>query len=107
MKDVLHLLESEREAERRFVAETPGERDFPKGWSAGLLMAHIAAWRERLRGSLIEASRGEPASATAMAPMAVVPHQPGLLATALPEEARSGAAAQIRRGVRNLAAPQR
>jgi len=62
MKDVLHLLESQREAERRFVAEAAGERDYPRGWSAGLLMAHIAYWRERLRGSLIEASRGEPAS---------------------------------------------
>jgi hypothetical protein len=62
MKDVRHLLESEGEAERRFVAEATSERDFPHGWSSGLLMAHIAAWRERLRGSLIEASRGEPAS---------------------------------------------
>jgi hypothetical protein len=62
MKDVLHLLELEREAERRFVAEAADERPFPRGWSAGLLMAHIASWRERLRGSLIEASRGQPAS---------------------------------------------
>src|SRR5438309_8233916 len=62
MKDVRHLLESQREAERRFVAEAAGERDFPHGWSAGLLMAHIAAWRERLRGSLIEAIRREPVS---------------------------------------------
>ena len=62
MKDVLHLLESQREVERRFVAEAPGERDFPKGWPAALLMAHIASWREKLRGSFIEASRGEPAS---------------------------------------------
>jgi hypothetical protein len=63
MKDVLHLLESERELERRFVAEAAGERDFPRGWPAGLLMAHIASWREKLRGGLIEASRGEPVSA--------------------------------------------
>lgn len=62
MKDVLHLLESEREAERRFVAEAAAERDFPRGWPAGLLMAHIASWREKLRGSLIEASRREPVS---------------------------------------------
>jgi hypothetical protein len=62
MKDVRHLLESQREAERRFVADAASERDFPRGWPAGLVMAHIAAWRERLRGSLIEASRGEPAS---------------------------------------------
>src|ERR1700704_1419768 len=62
MKDVLHLLESQRESERRFVAEAADERPYPRGWSAGLLMAHIASWRERLRASLIEASRGEPVS---------------------------------------------
>jgi tetratricopeptide (TPR) repeat protein len=62
MKDVLHLLESQREAERRFVAEAADESDFPHGWPAGLLMAHIASWRQNLRGSLIEASRGEPVS---------------------------------------------
>ena len=62
MKDVLHLLESERELERRFVAEAAGERDFPRGWSAGLLMAHLAGWRGRLRDCLIEASRGLPVS---------------------------------------------
>jgi tetratricopeptide (TPR) repeat protein len=62
MKDVLHLLESQREVERQFVAEAADERPYPRGWSAGLLMAHIASWRERLRASLIEASRGEPVS---------------------------------------------
>jgi hypothetical protein len=62
MKDVLHLLEFQRETERRFVAEAAGEPPYPRGWSAGLLMAHIASWREKLRASLIEASRGEPAS---------------------------------------------
>ena len=62
MKDVLHLLESEREFERRFVAEAAGERDFPRGWSPGLLMAHLAGWRGRLRDCLIEASRGLPVS---------------------------------------------
>jgi tetratricopeptide (TPR) repeat protein len=63
MKDVLHLLESQREAERRFVADAAAEKDFPRGWTAGLLMAHIASWREKLRGSLIEASRRQPVSA--------------------------------------------
>lgn len=62
MKDVLYLLESQRETERRFVAEAAGERDYPRGWPAGLLMAHIAGWRENLRRALIEASRGEPVS---------------------------------------------
>jgi len=48
--------------ERRFVAEAVTEPDFPRGWSAGLLMAHIASWRNRLRDSLIEVSRGLPVS---------------------------------------------
>ena len=62
MKGVRGLLELEREAERRFVAEAATEPDFPRGWSAGLLMAHIAGWRGRLRDSFIEASRGLPVS---------------------------------------------
>ncbi len=59
MKDVLHLLESERETERQFVAAAADEPDYPRGWPAGLLMAHIASWREQLRAALIEASRGQ------------------------------------------------
>jgi hypothetical protein len=62
MKDVLHLLESQRDFERRFVAEAADEPDYPRGWTAALLMAHIAGWRNRLRDSLIQASRGEPVS---------------------------------------------
>ncbi len=56
--EITSLLESERETERRFVAEAGTEPDFPGGWPAGLLMAHIASWRNRLRDSLIEVSRG-------------------------------------------------
>ena len=63
MKDVLHLLEAERETERQFAVEAADESVYPAGWPAALLMAHIASWREQLRGSLIEASRGEPVSA--------------------------------------------
>ena len=62
MKEVLGLLEAQREAERRFVAEAGTETDFPRGWPAALLMAHIASWRNRLRDSLIQASRGQPVS---------------------------------------------
>jgi len=62
MKEVLRLLEAERETERRFVAEAATEPDFPGGWSSGLLMAHIAGWRMRLRDCFIQASRGEPVS---------------------------------------------
>ncbi len=62
MKDVLHLLELQRETERQFVREAATETDFPRGWPAGLLMAHIATWRSRLRDSMIQASRGEAVS---------------------------------------------
>ena len=56
--EITSLLEDQRETERRFVAEAATEPDFPGGWSAALLMAHIGSWRTRLRDSLIEASRG-------------------------------------------------
>ena len=60
--EITSLLQSQRETERRFVAEAATEPDFPGGWPAGLLMAHIASWRNRLRDSLIELSRGLPVS---------------------------------------------
>jgi hypothetical protein len=60
--EITRLLEEQRETERRFVAEAHTESDFPGGWPAGLLMAHIASWRNRLRDSLIEVSRGLPVS---------------------------------------------
>src|ERR1700730_14163632 len=60
--EITSLLESQRDTERRFVAEVAMEPDFPGGWPAGLLMAHIASWRTRLRDSLIQASRGGPIS---------------------------------------------
>jgi hypothetical protein len=60
--EITSLLESQRETERRFVAEAATEPEFPGGWPAGLLMAHVAAWRTRLRDSLIEVSRGLPVS---------------------------------------------
>jgi hypothetical protein len=59
---VLRLLAAQRETERQFVAAAATEPDFPRGWPAALLMAHIASWRHRLRSSLIEASRGQPVS---------------------------------------------
>src|ERR1700674_4538868 len=60
--EITSLLETERETERRFVAEAATEPDFPGERPAGLLMAHIASWRNRLRDSLIEVSRGLPVS---------------------------------------------
>jgi hypothetical protein len=60
--EITSLLADQRELERQFVAQAGTRPDFPRGWSAGLLMAHIASWRTRLRDSLIEASRGLPVS---------------------------------------------
>jgi hypothetical protein len=59
MHDVRDLLESEREAERRFVSEAAAEAPHPTGWPAALLMFHVASWRQQLRDALIQASRGE------------------------------------------------
>jgi hypothetical protein len=63
MKEVLRLLEAERETEHQFVVEAASETDYPAGWPAALLMTHIASWREVLRSGLIEVSRGEMVSA--------------------------------------------
>src|SRR6195256_2080703 len=60
--EITSLLVSERDTERRFVAEAATEPDYPGGGSAGLVMAHIASWRHRLRDSFIEVSRGLPVS---------------------------------------------
>jgi hypothetical protein len=60
--EVARLLDEERETERRFVAEAADESAYPVGWPPALLMAHIASWRERLRDSFIQASRGQPVS---------------------------------------------
>lgn len=60
--EITGLLEAQRETERQFVAEARSEPEFPSGWSAALLLAHIASWRTRLRDSMIEASRGLPVS---------------------------------------------
>jgi hypothetical protein len=60
MKDVLRLLESERETERRFVKQALSEPDHPTGWPAHLLMSHIASWREQLRDRLVQLRDGHP-----------------------------------------------
>src|SRR5207237_10238635 len=60
--EITSLLEDEREAERRFVDEAASEPDFPRGWSAALLMADVASWRTWLGDSLLEASRRLPVS---------------------------------------------
>src|SRR5205814_7212279 len=60
MKDVLRLLESERETERRFIGQAESEPDHPTGWPASLLMSHIASWREQLRERFVQVRDGGP-----------------------------------------------
>ena len=59
MKSVRELLEAEREIERGFVAGARTEAPHPTGWSAALLMFHLAVWRERLGDALRQVDRGE------------------------------------------------
>ena len=60
MKDVLRLLESERETERRFIGQAESEPDHPTGWPASLLMSHIASWREQPRERFVQLRDGGP-----------------------------------------------
>ena len=58
--DLGGLLESEREAERRFVAAATAGEGEPKGWPASLIFFHLAQWRGRLRRALAEEREGRP-----------------------------------------------
>jgi hypothetical protein len=61
--DVLKALESQRDLERKFVAEALQSETQPKGWPAALVMFHISMWRERLRNALIEFRHARPYTA--------------------------------------------
>jgi len=63
VKDVIPLLQAEQELEREFAAEVAGEADPPEGWSAAMMMFHVAQWRERLRKALTETAAGRPVNA--------------------------------------------
>lgn len=60
MKDVLRLLEAERQLERDLVAEAATLPAVATVWPTSLLMFHISAWRERLRNSLRQLQDGRP-----------------------------------------------
>ncbi|MDQ6719935.1 MAG: hypothetical protein M3003_03975 [Candidatus Dormibacteraeota bacterium] len=62
MKDVLRLLQAQREIERLFVAEVAQEPDPPRGWSPAMVMFHVAQWRSRLWDSMADAAEGRPVS---------------------------------------------
>lgn len=63
MKDVLRLLQAQREVERLFVAEVADEPDPPAGWSPAMVMFHVAQWRSRLWDSMADAAEGRPVNA--------------------------------------------
>jgi tetratricopeptide (TPR) repeat protein len=54
------LLRIEQELERAFVAEELARRREAKGWTAALIMFHIAQWRGRLRRGLTDLRDGRP-----------------------------------------------
>ena len=60
MKDVLPLLRAEQELERQFIDEATGTTEPAEGWSAAMVMFHVAQWRERLSNALTEAAAGRP-----------------------------------------------
>jgi hypothetical protein len=63
MKDVLLLLQKERDLERAFVAEVAGKSEPLTGWTPTMTMFHLARWRERLWNGLTEAAAERPVNA--------------------------------------------
>jgi tetratricopeptide (TPR) repeat protein len=63
MKDVLSLLQTQRDLEAAFVAEMAGKPEPSSGWTPSMTMFHIAQWRERLWNGLSEAAEERPVNA--------------------------------------------
>lgn len=63
MKDVLPLLQKERDLEKAFVAEAAGKPQPSAGWTPTMTMFHLALWRERLWNGLTEAAAERPVNA--------------------------------------------
>jgi tetratricopeptide (TPR) repeat protein len=63
VREVLELLQAQRETERLFVSEAEGKSDASKGWSPAMVMFHVALWRERLWNALADATEGRPVNA--------------------------------------------
>lgn len=60
MTDVRRLLESERETQRRFVADARANETKPTGWPAALVIFHNDQWRGRVLEGLIDVRDGRP-----------------------------------------------
>ena len=52
MKDVLPLLQKQRDLEQAFVAEAAAKPAPSEGWTATMTMFHLARWRDRLWNGL-------------------------------------------------------
>jgi hypothetical protein len=63
VKDVLPLLQKQRDLEKAFVAEAAPNTAPPSGWTPSMTMFHIAGWRERLWNGLTEAAAERPVNA--------------------------------------------
>jgi hypothetical protein len=63
MKDLLPLLQKQRDLEKAFVAEAAGKPAPADGWTPTMTMFHIAQWRDRLWNSLSEAAAERPVNA--------------------------------------------
>lgn len=63
MKDILPLLQKERDLEKAFVAEGAGKPEPTSGWTPTMTMFHLAQWRDRLWNGLTEAAAERPVNA--------------------------------------------
>lgn len=63
VKDVLPLLQKERDLERAFVTEIAGQPEPSAGWTPTMTMFHLARWRDRLWNGLTEAAAERPVNA--------------------------------------------
>ncbi|HEY1161727.1 MAG TPA: hypothetical protein VGF78_01525 [Candidatus Dormibacteraeota bacterium] len=63
MRNVLELLQNQRDLERAFVAEAVGKKGPPEGWTPTMTMFHLAQWRDRLWNGLGEAAAERPVNA--------------------------------------------
>lgn len=63
MKDLLSLLQKQRDLEKAFVAEAAAKPAPSAGWTATMTMFHLAKWRDRLWNGLTELAAERPVNA--------------------------------------------
>jgi tetratricopeptide (TPR) repeat protein len=63
MRNVLELLQKQRDLERAFVAEAVGKPQPSAEWTPTMTMFHLAQWRDRLWNGLSEAAAERPINA--------------------------------------------